>query len=64
MQKLDKVKGSIPHWAGKLDVAFEKKGFQLTGSVSLPDGITGRLEWGDKVVELKSGENPVDVSSR
>ena len=64
MQKLNKVSGSIPHWAGKLEVAFEKKGYQLTGSVVLPEGITGRLEWGDKVVELKSGGNQIDVSSR
>ena len=64
MQKLNKVSGSIPHWAGKLEVDFEKKGYQLTGSVMLPEGITGRLEWGDKVVELKSGGNQIDVSSR
>lgn len=63
MQKLDKVSGSIPHWAGKLEVNFVKKGKQLTGNVVLPDGITGRLEWGDKVVELKSGENVVEVVS-
>jgi hypothetical protein len=63
LQKLDKVRGSIPHWAGPLTVAFEKKGNQLTGSVLLPEGITGRLEWGHTVVELKSGKNAIDVSS-
>ncbi len=63
LQKVDRVKGSIPHWAGKLEVAFEKKGSLLTGSVVLPEGITGRLEWGDKVIELKSGENKIDVDS-
>jgi len=62
LQKLDKVSGSLPHWAGKLDVAFQKTGDHLTGSVALPEGITGRLEWGNKVVELKSGSNKIDVN--
>jgi len=63
MQKLNKVSGSLPHWAGKLEVAFQKTGDQLTGSVALPEGITGRLEWGNKVVELKSGSNKIDVNA-
>ncbi len=63
LQKLDKVSGAIPHWAGKLEVAFQKTGDQLTGSVILPDGITGRLEWGINVVELKSGSNKIDVNA-
>jgi hypothetical protein len=63
MQKLDKVNGSVPHWAGKVEVAFEKKGNKLTGSVILPAGIDGRLQWGDKVIELQSGLNKIDVDS-
>ena len=63
LQKLDKVSGSIPHWAGKLEVSFQKTGDQLTGSVVLPEGITGRLEWGSKVVELRSGSNAIDVNA-
>jgi alpha-L-rhamnosidase len=62
LQKLDKVSASIPHWAGKLEVAFEKKGAQLIGSVVLPPGISGRLEWGRSVVELKPGANEIDVN--
>lgn len=61
MQKLDKVRGSIPHWAGPLEVSLEKKGKQLSGTVTLPPGITGRLEWGQKVVELRSGENTIKI---
>ena len=61
MQKLDKVRGSIPHWAGPLEVSLEKKGKQLTGTITLPSGITGRLEWGQKVVELRSGENAIKI---
>jgi len=48
MQKLDKVNGSIPHWAGKLEVSFEKKDKQLRDlSYYLRDNR--RLEW-----EIKS----------
>jgi alpha-L-rhamnosidase len=45
MQSLDNVKGSIPHWAGELQVVFVKTGNQLTGKVFLHKEITGRLEW-------------------
>lgn len=61
MQSLDKVKGSIPHWAGELQVDFVKKGNQLTGKIVLPREITGNLEWNGKVIELKSGENVISV---
>jgi len=62
LQKLETVKGSIPHWAGELTVDFQKNGTQLTGSVTLPPAITGRLEWNGKVVELKPGENKILVN--
>ncbi len=62
LQKLDKVSGSMAHWAGKLEVSFEKKGKQLTGTVTLPPGITGRLEWEQKVIDLRPGENKIDVN--
>lgn len=61
MQTLDKVQGSIPHWAGDVQVDFVKKGNQLTGKVILPKDITGRLEWNGKVIELNSGENTISV---
>ena len=62
LQKLDKVSGSVAHWAGKIEVSLEKKGKQLTGTIVLPPGITGRLEWEEKVMELKPGENKVQVN--
>ncbi len=61
LQALQQVAGKIPHWAGELSVDFEKKGNQLTGQVTLPPTITGRLEWNGKVVELKSGSNSIRV---
>jgi len=61
LQSLSKVEGSIPHWAGKLEVAFEKKGEVLTGKVVLPKGITGKLVWNQKTIELKEGENTIKL---
>ncbi len=61
MQSLDKVQGSIPHWAGELQVDFVKTGNQLNGRVILPKGINGRLEWNGKVIELKPGENKISM---
>jgi len=62
MQKLETVAGNIPHWAGELSVDFQKSGTQLSGKVTLPTSITGRLEWNGKVVELKSGENKILIN--
>ncbi len=61
MQSLDKVQGSIPHWAGNLQVDFIKEGNQLTGKVILPHDISGKLEWNGKTIELKSGENKISI---
>ena len=61
LQKLDNVSGSVAHWAGKLEVTLEKKGKRLSGKVILPPGITGRLEWEELIVELKEGENKIEI---
>ena len=59
LQSLSKVQGSIPHWAGNLEVIFEKKGEGLSGKVILPKGITGKLVWNLKTMELREGENNI-----
>ncbi len=59
LQSLSKVQGSIPHWAGNLEVIFEKKGESLSGKVILPKGITGKLVWNLKTMELREGENNI-----
>jgi hypothetical protein len=62
LQKLESVQAKMPHWAGTIAVDFRKKGDQLTGTATLPEGISGRLEWGNKIVELRPGANIIDVS--
>ncbi len=61
LEKLDNVKAVFPHWAGNLEVVLEKDGKQLNGSITLPTGITGRLEWEGKVIELKPGVNTIGI---
>jgi len=59
LDNLQFVKSSMPHWAGELSLELKKKGNQIEGKISLPPGITGRLEWGGKTMELKPGVNTV-----
>jgi hypothetical protein len=61
LQSLDHVNGTIPHWAGDLQVDFVKKGNHLTGKVVLPKDTSGKLEWNGKVIDLKPGENNISV---
>ncbi len=61
LEKLTSVEAQVPHWAGEIRVVFEKKGKSLSGSVKLPPGINGRLEWGEKSVELVAGENLIKL---
>lgn len=59
LDNLQFVKSSMPHWAGELALELKKKGIQIEGKISLPPGITGRLEWSGKTMELKPGVNTV-----
>jgi alpha-L-rhamnosidase len=61
LQKLTNVEAKVPHWAGEVHVIFEKKGKSLSGLVILPAGINGRLEWGEKSLELAAGENVIKI---
>jgi alpha-L-rhamnosidase len=61
LQKLASVEATVAHWAGEIKVAFRKEGRGLSGFINLPDGIHGRLEWRQRVVELKPGENKIEI---
>lgn len=53
------AEGKMPHPDGVIAVRFERQGKQLSGIVTLPDGVTGSLVWQGKTVVLKGGENKV-----
>ena len=49
------VEGRIPHPKGDIRVKYEKTGSSLKAEVNLPTGLTGRIKWKGKTIELKSG---------
>ncbi len=61
LDKLMNVEAKVAHWAGEIHVILEKKGKGLSGSVTLPSGINGRLEWSDKSIELLPGKNEIKI---
>jgi alpha-L-rhamnosidase len=58
---LSSANGSMPHPYGKIAVKFQKTKQHLTGVVTLPPGLTGRLKWNGKEYPLASGDNKIDV---
>ncbi len=57
---LTKIKAALPHPAGMLSVDFSKdnKG-RVEGTITLPDGVIGRFEYGEQSVKLKQGVNVI-----
>lgn len=55
--RLKEVRASMPHPKGRLEVEFRKKGNKLTGTVTLPVGMTGIFNYGDTTKELRPGVN-------
>jgi hypothetical protein len=58
------VKGTMPHPDGPIRVDFKRgaKG-QLSGTVTLPPGVTGTLRWNGKALDLKAGTQRVKLGS-
>ncbi len=62
--ELDWVEGNVPHPLGPIQVRFERgRAGGLTGSVELPDGLTGTLEWNGNVTVLRSGTQDINVGA-
>lgn len=59
---LEEVSGSTPHPQGMIEVALERKGKEgIQGRVSLPQGVNGTFVWNGKTINLKGGEQEVDL---
>jgi hypothetical protein len=56
------VKGKMPHPRGTLLTDFKRSANgRLTGSVTLPEGVTGKLRWNGKELPLKNGKQEVKL---
>ncbi|MBN1441208.1 MAG: alpha-L-rhamnosidase [Planctomycetes bacterium] len=59
---LEWVEASMPHPAGEIGVRLKRKGDGgISGSIRLPEGLDGRLIWRGRAIELKGGEQEVDL---
>lgn len=60
--RLERIRASLLHPKGTIEVSLERAGAEgITGSVRLPDGLTGSFHWNDKVIELKGGEQTINL---
>ena len=55
------AKGSLPHPNGFITVDFVVKGSQLTGTIELPEGVTGVLVSGGAKRNLQSGKQEISI---
>lgn len=53
------AKGRLPHPSGFVTVDFAIKDNKLTGTVELPEGVTGSLVYGGRTTPLKPGKQSV-----
>jgi alpha-L-rhamnosidase len=59
--RLGRVSGSLVHPRGQIDVQLESKDSRIRGTISLPEGVAGRLRYGETQHELISGRQDVDL---
>jgi alpha-L-rhamnosidase len=56
---IKKIRGEMPHPAGRISVDYNDSGNGLKAEIILPQGITGIFVWNGKNYELKEGENSI-----
>ena len=56
------VEGKMPHPLGEIKVRFERSGKTgVKGSITLPQGLTGKFIWNGKSIPLKPGSQVVSM---
>lgn len=58
---LTQIEGTIPHPAGLLTVKLERAGDRVRGTVTLPQGVSGRFLWRGRELALPSGQQTIDL---
>jgi len=53
------VKAKVAHPKGVIEIDLKKEGAGLVGVVTLPEGVGGRFESGEKHIDLRPGRNEV-----
>ncbi|GCE15120.1 alpha-L-rhamnosidase-related protein [Tengunoibacter tsumagoiensis] len=58
---LQRLSGKMVHPSGFIVADLVRTDEHLTGSIELPDGVTGWLEYADQQIELRSGYQKISV---
>jgi alpha-L-rhamnosidase len=58
---LTQASGTMVHPSGEIRVAFTRNEAHLTAEIVLPEGLNGSLDWGGKVLPLKSGAQTLEI---
>jgi alpha-L-rhamnosidase len=58
---LTRVKGKMPHPSGIVDVDLKVEGNRVKGTVGLPENTLGIFEWNGEIIQLKGGNQVIDV---
>ncbi|RIV23959.1 alpha-L-rhamnosidase [Fibrisoma montanum] len=58
---LSLLDGTYPLPMGEMVFRLEKKGRGLSGSIVLPEGVTGTLVWSGKTIPLKPGQQTINT---
>ncbi len=62
LRPLEWIEAEMPHPDGPIQVNLEREGKNgLTGTVTLPDGLTGTFEWQGQTIALDEGRQQVDL---
>ncbi len=59
--RLKFITGELPHSKGLIAVDLKRENGGVSGSVTLPEGLSGRFVWGGEEQVLEPGENVVDA---
>ncbi len=55
------VKAAMPHPLGEIRLELQRKGTGVFGKVVLPEGLCGTFVWNDRRINLKSGEQKIEI---
>jgi len=61
---LGSISATFPHPKGTITVQLEHRGDELTGTVTLPQGLTGTFVWRGESQALNAGVNKIDGAGR
>lgn len=57
---LEWIEGSMPHKLGEIKVSLKKnKQGEISGTIILPEGLTGKFVWGGEKTDLNEGETHI-----